>query len=217
MLKKYYFNFVKKRPFLRAFYFLRRIMSSKLKVFNAKKIAIMGIFLALSYAVSFIEIPAPFFGASFLKLDLGNVFIALISFLYGPIEGVIVCLLKESLRCITSTSLCAGELANFITTSVYILLPSICYKFRRNLKTVIITLSISCVIATGMALIVNRFIVFPVYAYLFGGSIFGMTVEFAFNTFVWGLIIFNLLKTFSISIFTMLLYKRLSNLIKRFG
>ncbi len=192
-------------------------MKSKSNVFNAKKIAIMGVFLALSYAVSFIEIPAPFFGASFLKLDLGNVFIALISFLYGPIEGVIVCLLKESLRCITSTSLCAGELANFITTSVYILLPSICYKFRRNLKTVIITLSISCVIATGMALIVNRFIVFPVYAYLFGGSIFGMTVEFAFNTFVWGLIIFNLLKTFTISIFTMLLYKRLSNLIKRFG
>ena len=190
---------------------------SKSKIFDAKKIAIMGIFVALSYAVSFLEIPAPFFGASFLKLDLGNVFIALISFLYGPIEGVIVCLLKESLRCITSTSLCAGELANFITTSVYILLPSICYKFRRNLKTVIITLSISCVIATGMALIVNRFIVFPVYAYLFGGSIFGMTVEFAFNTFVWGLIIFNLLKTFSISIFTMLLYKRLSNLIKRFG
>lgn len=192
-------------------------MSSKLKVFNAKKIAIMGIFLALSYAVSFIEIPAPFFGASFLKLDLGNVFIALISFLYGPIEGVIVCLLKESLRCITSTSLCAGELANFISTSVYILLPSICYKFRRNLKTVIITLSVSCIIATGMALLVNRFIVFPVFAYLFGGSIFGMTVEVAFNTFVWGLVIFNLLKTVSISLLTMLLYKRLSNLIKRFG
>ena len=102
-------------------------MKGQTKIFNAKKIAIMGIFVALSYAVSFIEIPAPFFGASFLKLDLGNVFITLIAFLFGPIEGVIVCLLKEGLRCITSSSLCAGELANFISTSAFILLPSICY------------------------------------------------------------------------------------------
>ena len=77
-------------------------------------------------------------------------------------------------------------------------------------------MSISCLIATGVALFANRYIVFPVYAYLFGGSIFGMTVEFAFNTFVWGLVIFNLIKTISIAILTILLYKRLSNLIKRF-
>ena len=191
-------------------------MKTQINFFNAKKIAIMGIFVALSYAVSFIEIPAPFFGASFLKLDLGNVFITLIAFLFGPIEGVIVCLLKEGLRCITSSSLCAGELANFISTSAFILLPSICYKYKRNFKTVVITMSISCLIATGVALLANRYIVFPVYAYLFGGSIFGMTVEFAFNTFVWGLVIFNLIKTVSIAILTILLYKRLSNLIKRF-
>ena len=67
--------------------------------FSAKRIALMSVFVALSYAVSFLEIPLPLFGAEFLKLDFGNVFIVLISFLLGPMEGVLVCLLKEGLRC----------------------------------------------------------------------------------------------------------------------
>ena len=84
------------------------------KRFSAKRLALMGIFVALSYVVSFLEIPMPLFGAEFLKLDFGNVFIVLISFLLGPVEGVLVCLLKEGLRCLTSSSMCAGELANFL-------------------------------------------------------------------------------------------------------
>ncbi|MBQ1269422.1 MAG: ECF transporter S component, partial [Clostridia bacterium] len=63
--------------------------------FSTKRIAVMAVFLAMAYAVSFWEIPMPLFGASFLKLDFGNVFIVLLSFLLGPVEGVIVCLLKE--------------------------------------------------------------------------------------------------------------------------
>ena len=131
------------------------------KRFSAKRLALMGVFIALSYAVSFIEIPLPLFGAQFLKLDFGNVFIVLIAFLLGPMEGIIVCFMKEGLRCIGSSSLCAGELANFLITSGYLLLPSILYQRKKNLKTVVWTLSVSCLIATGMALLANRFLIFP--------------------------------------------------------
>ena len=185
--------------------------------FSAKKVAATALFVALAYAVSFLEIPTPILGASFLKLDFGNVFIVLVSFLFGPIEGVVVCLLKEALRCLTSSSLCAGELANFILTSVFILLPSVCYRYKRNLKTVLITLPCACVIATSVSLLTNRFIVFPTYSYLFGGTIFGMTVQEAFAAFWPAVLIFNLIKTVSVSVLTLLLYKRLSYLWKRFS
>ncbi len=185
------------------------------KRFSAKRLALIAVFVALSYVVSFLEIPLPLFGASFLKLDFGNVFILLLSFLLGPLEAVLVCLLKESLRCLTSSSLCAGELANFIVTSAHLLLPSIIYLYRKNIKTVLITLSIGCVIAVGAALLANRLIIFPVYAYLFGGSIFGMTVQEAFSAFWLAVLLFNLIKTVAISLLTVLLYKRLSNFLKR--
>ena len=183
--------------------------------FLGKRLALMGVFVALSYAVSFLEIPLPLFGASFLKLDFGNVFIVLISFLLGPVEGVLVCLFKEALRCIGSSSLCAGELANFLVTSSYLLLPAILYQRHKNLKTVIGSLSAACLLATGVALLANRFLIFPTYAYLFGGSIFGMTVTEAFSAFWLAVLLFNLIKTLSVGILTMLLYKRLSNFLKK--
>ena len=183
-----------------------------------KRLAFMGVFVALSFVVSLLEIPMPLFGASFLKLDFSGVFIVLISFLLGPVEGVIVCLLKEGLRCFFpafSSSLCAGELANFLITSTYLLIPSIAYQKKRTLKTVLITLSIACAVATGMALLANRFIIFPTYAYVFGGSIFGMRVAEAFAKFWAAVLIFNLIKTVSVGVMTLLLYKRLSNFLKK--
>lgn len=182
---------------------------------SAKRLALIGLFVALSYAVSFLEIPLPLFGASFLKLDFGNVFIVLLSFLLGPVEAVVACLLKEGLRCLTSTSLCAGELANFVITCAYLLLPSIVYCYQKSLKTVLITLSVGCLLATGTALLANRVLIFPVYAKLFGGSIFGMTVQEAFGAFWVAVLLFNVIKTVSITVLTLLLYKRLSNFLKK--
>lgn len=183
--------------------------------FSSKRLAFMAIFVALAYAVSFLEIPLPLFGAEFLKLDFGNVFIVLISFLLGPTEGILVCLIKEGLRCFSSSSMCAGELANFIITSSYILFPSILYQHRRTLRSVIFSLSLACVVATGVALLGNRLLIFPAFSYLLGGSIYGMSVAEAFMAFWPAILIFNLIKTVAVGGATLLLYKRLSNFLKR--
>lgn len=76
-------------------------------------------------------------------------------------------------------------------------------------------MSVACVLATGVALIANRFIIFPTFAFLYGGSIFGMTVQQAFSAFWVAVLIFNLIKTVSVGVLTVLLYKRLSNLMKK--
>lgn len=174
--------------------------------FSTKRLALMAVFVALSYAVSFWEIPL-FPAAPFLKLDFGNVFILLISFLLGPVHGVLVCVLKEGLRALSSSSGGVGEIANICMTSAYILLPSIAYRFHKGLKIVIPCLVAACVIGTAAALLVNRFITFPLYA----GE--GATALFA-DTWVY-VMAFNLIKTLSVSILTILLYKRLSNFLKR--
>ena len=79
----------------------------------------------------------------------------------------------------------------------------------------IVTLAAACVIATGMALLANRFIIFPTFAFLLGGSIYGMTVTEAFAAFWVAVLVFNLIKTAAVALLTMLLYKRLSNFLKK--
>lgn len=179
--------------------------------FSTKRIALMAVFVALAFAISFLEIPlfsgTPVF---FLQIDFGNVFILLISFLLGPIEGTIVCVLKETLRIFGSSTGGVGELANMLMTIMYILVPSMVYKYRKGIKTVVLSLAIACVVGTVSALLVNRFITFP----LFGEVFLKQDGVKLFLDCFWIIVAFNLIKTVSISILTLLLYKRLSNFIK---
>ena len=178
------------------------------KRFSAKRLALMAVFVALSFSVSLLSFPIfPASPVFFLELDFGNVFILLISFLLGPVEGVIVCVLKETLRIMAGSTGGVGELANMLMTSAYILLPSIVYQYKKGIKSVIITLCIACLLGTGAALIVNRFITFPLFLGKNGAGVF--------NEGFWLIVAFNVIKTAVISILTLLLYKRLSNFLKK--
>lgn len=178
---------------------------------SAKRLAFMGVFVALAYAVSIFSFALfPSSGVFFLELDFGNVFILLVGFLLGPVEGVIVCVLKEGLHVLLNLkggTGGVGELANALMTSAYILIPSIVYQYRKGIKTVSFTLILACVVGTGVALLVNRFITFPLFL--------KDTAEQVFETNFWFIFSFNLIKTISISLISLLLYKRLSNFLKK--
>ncbi len=176
------------------------------KHFSAKRMAFMAVFVALSYVVSFLEIPL-FPSAPFLKIDFGNVFILLVSFLLGPVEGIIVCALKESLRMLGSSSGGVGELANMLVTSTYLLLPAVTYRYHKGLKVVMLSLGGACLIGTATALIANRYINFPLYV--------GEGAAAMFSQLFWVIVAFNLIKTVAVSLLTLLLYKRLSNFLKK--
>ena len=176
--------------------------------FSAKRVALMGTFVALAFLVSLLDFPIfPSSPVAVLKLDFGNVFILLIGFLLGPVEGVIVCVLKETVRIIAGSTGGVGELANMLMTSAYILLPTIVYQYHKGIKTVALTLAGACLIGTAAALLVNRFITFPLFMGEQGVAVF-------MGSF-WLIVAFNLIKTASIGILTLLLYKRLSNFLKK--
>ena len=178
------------------------------KRFTAKRLAIMAIFVALSFSVSLLSFAIfPASPVFFLELDFGNVFILLISFLLGPVEGVIVCVLKETLRIFAGSTGGVGELANMLMTSAYILLPAIVYQYKKGIKCVVIALIAACFIGTAAALLVNRFITFPLF--LKGNAVA------VFEEGFWLIVAFNFIKTSSIGAFTLVLYKRLSNFLKR--
>ena len=177
------------------------------KKVSAKRLALMAVFVALAFTVSLFDFPI-FPAVPFLKLDFGNVFILLISFLLGPVEGVIVCVLKELFRALAGSTGGVGEIANALTTSAYLLLTSVVYRYKKGLAVVVPCLCGACLIGTGAALLCNRFITFP----MFLGAEAGVAL---FYESFWLIVAFNLIKTASIGILTMLLYKRLSAFLKK--
>ena len=69
---------------------------------------------------------------------------------------------------------------------------------QKGLKTVVVSLILSCVLQTVTAIFVNKYITFPLY---------GMSA--IFDSVLWLLIAFNVIKSVSVSVLTVLLYKRI--------
>ena len=177
------------------------------KISTTKKLATVAIFAALCYGVSFLEFSI-FPAASFLKLDFSNVFTMLIGFMYGPISALATSVIKELLCFLTKSQTSGiGEMANVMMTAAYVLLPSIVYRYKKGFKLVVALLLIACLLQTGAGLLTNRFILFPLYM--------GDGATEAFNSLYPYIIYFNLIKSVSISIITILLYKRVYRLIQR--
>ncbi len=177
------------------------------KKIPTKKLVALALFTAFAFVFSFWSFPI-FPATPYLKLDFGNVFIMLSGFLFGPVEAIGVTLVKELLALTNTTSGGVGEIANFIMTSSFVILPSVVYRFRKGIKTVALSLSGACVIGTTVSAFVNRFIVFPLYM--------GEAAAAVFNSAFWFVIGFNLIKTVAISVVTVLLYKRLSRFLTKF-
>lgn len=174
--------------------------------FSAKRIAYMSVFTALCFIVSLFDFPL-FPAAPMLKLDFGNVFVMLAGFMFGPMEGIIVCAIKELIHITLGTTGGVGELANIIMTTSYLLVPAVVYRFKKGLPTVIITLIAATLISTGISFFVNKYINFPIYG----------DADLTFFNSVWQFIIyFNLIKWSAISILTLAVYKPFKKLILKF-
>jgi tRNA threonylcarbamoyladenosine biosynthesis protein TsaE len=185
------------------------------EVWSAKNIAGMAVFTALSFVVYLIEIPI-FAGtpASFLQLDLSNVFVMLAGFMYGPLPAFMITVIKELIHITVGTTGGVGELANIIITTAYAIIPATVYDYKKGLKTVIISLIIACVVQTGVSLLVNKFINFP----FFMGSAPFVPTEISNSMFstLWVYVLaFNAIKSVVVSVITVLLYKKVSFLFKK--
>lgn len=179
----------------------------KNNISTTKKLAGTGVFAALAFVVSLLEFPI-FPAASFLKLDFSLVFVLLAGFIFGPVSGIGVSAVKELLRfAMGSSTGGVGEVANFIVTLAFIVVPTVIYRYKKGFSTVIITLIIGCVLETAAALIANRFINFPLYMGDKAAEVFASLWQFV--------LLFNLIKTLAVSLVTIMLYKKVSALIKR--
>ena len=173
--------------------------------FSATHIAYMALFTALAFVVSFAEF-AIFPAANFLKLDFANVFFMVEGFVFGPVEAVVSIAIKELLCLMKSSSGGVGELANFLMSTAYIILPSILYRFKKGRWWVAVMFVIACVLQTVVSLPVNRYINFPVFM---GDGAAEMFAE------VWAFVLaFNAIKSVIISVVVVVIYKPLSRLIK---
>lgn len=138
-----------------------------------------------------------------LKIDLSDVPALLGAFGFGPLAGVIIELVKNLLYFFIKGSSIAGVTANFIVGSALILPAGFIYHKNKSKKSAILGMIIGTVIMEAAGIFANIYILLPLYG-------MQMSSEELIKYVTVGLLPFNGLKAFMVSILTYLLYKRVS-------
>lgn len=130
---------------------------------NLRAVAATAIFSAISTILMILEFNVPFV-PSFLKFDFSDLPALIISFAYGPVWGVAVCLVKNLLHLPFTSSTGVGELSNFILGAVFVLIAGLIYHFCKNKKGAIIGSLAGAVAMSLLQFITNYYLVYPFYS-----------------------------------------------------
>ena len=143
------------------------------------------------------------------------------AFAFGPVTGVMVELVKNLLGLMTSSTGGVGELANFLMGASYVFTAGAVYKHHKT-KRMALFGGVTGSIAMGiMAAITNYFILLPMFEQFMPLeeiiAAFGEFIPFIhtkLDVVLYNAFPFNVLKGLVITAVTMLIYKKLSPILK---
>lgn len=194
------------------------------RILTTRKMAMIGVFSAVAMVLHIFDFPV-FFAPPFYKLDFSELPALIGAFAFGPVAGIMIEFCKILLKLFvkgTNTAF-VGDLANFVIGCSFILPASIIYMFKKTKKNAIAASAVGTMIMTVFGTMFNAIYLLPAFATLYGmplDVIVGMGTSINANiTDVTTLVLFavapmNLLKGCSVSIVTMLVYKKLSPVLK---
>lgn len=189
-------------------------------VFHARTLAMTAMLAAISFILGFLEFPVPL-SPSFARMDLSD-FPALIgAFAFGPVSGVTIELVKNALQILSTSTGGIGELANFVMGASYVFTAGLIYRFRKTKRTAWVACMIASVVMGIMSAVMNYFVLLPMFEQFMPLdqviASFGVFIPFIktkLDVVLYNAFPFNLLKGLVISFFTMLIYKRLTPILK---
>ncbi|MCL1858856.1 MAG: ECF transporter S component [Oscillospiraceae bacterium] len=177
-------------------------MNSKIK-----NIIILAILTALAY-VAMLVVRVPFPAASFLTYDPKDVFIIIGGFLYGPLAVIPMSLVVSLLEMPLSGTGPVGLLMNILATCSFAFTAALIYKKRRTISGAVIGI-ISGVLLMIAVMILWNYLITPMYM--------GVPREFVAGMLIPVFLPFNLLKGIYNAAITILIYKRLSVVLRKLG
>lgn len=203
---------------------MQKRQGRKEKIFTTRKMAMIGMFSALATILMILEIPV-FFTPGFYKLDFSELPALIGGYAFGPVAGVMIEFCKILLKLMTkgTSTAMVGELANFVVGCSFILPASFLYWLKKSKKSAIFSSIVGTLIMTVVGSWLNGLYLLPTFANMFGmplTSLVGMgTAVNPYIKDVTTLVLFavvplNLLKGSIVSLITILIYKKLSPILK---
>ena len=187
---------------------------------NTRALTMTALLSALAYILAFLEFLVPL-SPSFARMDFSD-FPALIgAFAFGPVCGILVELIKNTLQLFTTSTGGVGEFANFLMGGAYVAAAGLIYQKHKTKQTALIACIVGSIAMGITAAFTNYFILLPLFENFLPLNeliaAFGSFMPFIhtkLDIVLFNALPFNLLKGLVIGFVTMLVYKRISPLLK---
>lgn len=152
-----------------------KIQSSAQKRANhTRRMVMTAVLSALSSVLMFFSFNVPLM-PSFIKLDLSELPALIAAFSMGPVNGAIVCLIKNLVNLLFSTTGGVGELSNFLLGVFFVVPAGLIYRVRPKLSGAIVGSIVGAALMAVLSVFSNYYVVYPIYtAFLPMEAIIGM-------------------------------------------
>ncbi len=187
------------------------------KTDRVRAAAVTAMLSAVAFVLMFLDFSLPFLIPSFVKMDFSELPALLAAFALGPLWGAAVCLVKNLLHLLITTTAGAGELANFLLGLCFVLPAGWFYRRHKTRGRALAGVLVGAVCMAVASVPINYFVTYPVYArFMPMDAILGMYRELrpSANGLLECLVLFNapftLLKGALTAVLCFLVYKPLS-------
>ena len=130
---------------------------------RARNLAVTAMLSAVAFVLMFLDFPIPFLIPAFVKMDFSELPALLAAFALGPVYGVVVCLVKNLLHLLITTTGGAGELCNFLLGACFILPAGLVYQKLKSRKGALLGAIVGAVVMGLLSIPLNYYITYPIY------------------------------------------------------
>ena len=167
----------------------------------------IGVLSAIAFLLQVLGTVVGINVGGFLTVEISDLPALIGTFALGPWSGVLIEFIKNLLHCSITTTAFVGEFANFVINGLFVLTAGLIYKYNRTLNGALISMLISVVVMTLAAMLINYYVMLPLYMPAAENS---AKLSLIFTT----ITPFNLCRGVVVSLLTFVLYKRLTPILK---
>lgn len=132
------------------------------KSMSVRALVVTAMLAAVSFILMFFNFSVPFM-PSFVKLDISDLPALIGSFSLGPVYGVLICLIKNLLNLMRTSTGGVGELSNFLLSAMFVFPAGLIYQKMKSRKGAIIGSLVGAVCMAVGSVFTNIFLVYPIY------------------------------------------------------
>lgn len=187
---------------------------------DVRKLVVTAMLAAVSTVLMFFSFNVPLM-PSFIKLDFSELPALLASFALGPVSGAAVCLVKNLVNVIFTTTGGVGELSNFILGCLFVVPAGWVYHYKRTAVGALLGSALGALVMAVTSVFTNYYVVYPIYtAFMPMEVILGMyqainhNVKNLWDALLWFNMPFTFIKGLCSVAMCFLIYKPLSPILK---